>query len=215
LAWNAHLTKIQSPLNYVPETQTIATSRSSLLLEVRDHEDKVKKADKSSPPVRRNTRFKHSPPADDNPPSDTEIPSSPKEPPQEDATRLSRPANVRSNFHHLKLIDAQKEAGLAHFRKDKIWINKVASTKPSQLQYSGDLLIDLASGADPPLAINFTNDFSDWEKILSELMKVNRKEGLFTEARDYQGCFSTGGDHKHTLELLSKVSKFRVFIDHV
>jgi hypothetical protein len=119
-------------------------------LQVHDHEDKVKKADKSSPQdssqeisaivngkeLRVCVRLASATH------SNTEIPSSPKEPPQEDATRLSRPAKVRSTLRLLKLTDAQKEAGLAHFRMDKIWINKVASTKPSQLQYSDDLLIE-------------------------------------------------------------------------
>ena len=88
------------------------------------------------------------------------------------------------------------------------------STKPSKISYSNDLLVELTAGDDPPLVINFTEDFSDWEKIFKELMDLNEKEVLFVESC-HRGCVSTGGDSKRTLELLSKISEFRIFFDHI
>ena len=94
---------------------------------------------------------------------------------------------------------------------DNNWINKFEGTKPSEVSYSNNLLVELTAGDDPPLVINFTEDFSDWEKIFKELMDLNEKEVLFVESR-HRGCVSKGGDSKRTLELLSKISEFRIFL---
>ena len=142
--------------------------------------------------------------------NDTEYTPSLTNLPQDEPVR-PRPCPPALSLRLVELNEEEKKAGLAHYQTDNTWINKFESTKHSKLSYSNNLLVELTAGDDPPLVINFTEDFSDREKIFEKLMKLNEKEVIFVECRQ-RGCVSTGVNSKRTLELLSKISEFRIFL---